>query len=455
MRATAIEYRFRFVIIAAVFAVSLAMRRGPWVFPKACAVCWTSRTAPRWCATLGASAILIAVAAWFRTWSAAYLAANVIRGAEPRTETLISSLMARTATCATRSTSRSCSSRGASRSGALLRACVLLVALLVFVHRLIGLEERAFLHEQGDDYLAYCRAVPRCLWPSARPMVRPRRARRGGATPSPRSSSCGAASSRASRSRRRSAIASGWPSSARRSSRGSSRARGAGRARRRRRGRRRDAQARAPLFASLAGLVASAAHRADGAPVDVEGVGYGGTASGGWGVRAGRAFEIRRRRRGGSRANERDEGGPRARLRRRGDRGRGGLRLRARGLRRRVLERRIAHGPERRRRRRGRREDRLRLALVRVPARRERLRGLERYARSALHVLPSACLRVGPYDVLRGEIGLGSYDVPTTMPCRACGPASPTRRRARGARGARGGPRHVRRGAAACGPTSR
>jgi hypothetical protein len=46
----------------------------------------------------------------------------------------------------------------------------LIAANWFFVYRLIFREEEALRKDQGDSYLAYCRAVPR-LWPSLTPRV--------------------------------------------------------------------------------------------------------------------------------------------------------------------------------------------------------------------------------------------------------------------------------------------
>lgn len=116
-----------------------------------------------------AAALLMAIAAFIRTWASAYLHASVVYASEVKSASLVADGPYR---------------RGRNplyfgnvlmsiAMGALMSrlGCALAVTgTLVFCYRLILREESELEANQGDSYRAYCKAVPR-LWPSPWPRI--------------------------------------------------------------------------------------------------------------------------------------------------------------------------------------------------------------------------------------------------------------------------------------------
>lgn len=177
MRASDFEFRYRFWIILLIFFVAFCC-----TFPPENAVQWllslmgmpgpvvgVSPVGPVAHAIFALGAVLVAVAAWIRTWGTAYLNNSVVQDSVVRAERLVADGPYRYV-------------RNPLYLGSLLMAAgigllaspigwvVLMAGMTVFSLRLIGREE-AFLREnQGADYQAYLERVPR-LRPSLRPRV--------------------------------------------------------------------------------------------------------------------------------------------------------------------------------------------------------------------------------------------------------------------------------------------
>jgi protein-S-isoprenylcysteine O-methyltransferase Ste14 len=170
MRATGFEFRHRFWFIMGIYLVGF----------------WASvvdhRNAAGWLAThlegtalgsvravLGFATLCVAVAAWLRTWGAAYLRSDVVHDAALHTDAVVADgpyrhlrnpLYLGTLVQAV----------GFSLLASRLGAVLLVVLVSVFVWRLIGREEAELAASQGDAYRAYRSAVPK-LFPSFRPRL--------------------------------------------------------------------------------------------------------------------------------------------------------------------------------------------------------------------------------------------------------------------------------------------
>jgi protein-S-isoprenylcysteine O-methyltransferase Ste14 len=175
MRATEFEFRHRWWIIFAIFAVgfwcyafdhvgvSVAVARWLLGRPGARNTLAVRHVAQ---AVLGFGAVLLILAAAIRTWGAAYLRSEVVHDSKLHAEVLVADgpyryvrnplylglilLVAGFATMA-------------SRTG----CTVLIVAAILFSYRLIFREEAELLEARGEPYRAFLATVPR-LWPSIR-----------------------------------------------------------------------------------------------------------------------------------------------------------------------------------------------------------------------------------------------------------------------------------------------
>jgi protein-S-isoprenylcysteine O-methyltransferase Ste14 len=116
-----------------------------------------------------AAALLMAIAAFIRTWASAYLHASVVYASEVKSASLVADGPYRRV----RNPLYFGNVLMSIAMGALMSrlGCVLAVTgTLVFCYRLILREESDLQANQGDSYRAYCKAVPR-LWPSPRPRI--------------------------------------------------------------------------------------------------------------------------------------------------------------------------------------------------------------------------------------------------------------------------------------------
>lgn len=121
-------------------------------------------------AVMIAGALLVLLAAAIRTWGAAYLRTDVVHDTAQHSEALV----ADGPFCYTRNplylaTPLMAAGIGvlASRAGFIF----LILANWIFVYRLIFREEESLRQTQGEQYLEYCRSVPR-FWPSLKPRVK-------------------------------------------------------------------------------------------------------------------------------------------------------------------------------------------------------------------------------------------------------------------------------------------
>ena len=179
MRATDFEFRHRFWFICLVYFVGFGCYRFDSLNVTVALARWIFRASDPHLHSLAAQhalqalfaggATLVAVAAWIRTWGAAYLRTEVVHDTVVRTERLVADgpyrhvrnpLYVGNLLLATGMAPLT------SRPGAV----VVILANLLIVLRLIGREEAALAHSHGEAYQAFQRAVPR-LWPSLHPRL--------------------------------------------------------------------------------------------------------------------------------------------------------------------------------------------------------------------------------------------------------------------------------------------
>jgi protein-S-isoprenylcysteine O-methyltransferase Ste14 len=117
----------------------------------------------------GFAAFLLLLAAWLRTWAAAYLRSSVVHDARLHSDAVVADGPYRYM--------RNPLYLGgllltvglgflASRTGFV----VMVAGMTLLYFRLMGLEEANLVREQGDSYREFCRRVPR-FWPSLAPRV--------------------------------------------------------------------------------------------------------------------------------------------------------------------------------------------------------------------------------------------------------------------------------------------
>jgi protein-S-isoprenylcysteine O-methyltransferase Ste14 len=169
MTASRWEYRYRFWIQCGLFLLAFALRRGPRAADGISGLFdWPPSVGAR--VVYVAAAVLVATAAWLRTWASAYLGSEVVNDGAVRTGDVLADgpyrhvrnpLYLANVLFAV----------GAGACATLTGWCVVVIGEVVLVLRLIGREERALVDEQREAYLAYCRAVPHRLWPSFAPKV--------------------------------------------------------------------------------------------------------------------------------------------------------------------------------------------------------------------------------------------------------------------------------------------
>ncbi len=172
MRATAFEFRFRFLIICAIFAIGFACSFFDSVNATRAWVGFVTRAVPdRRALRLGfaADATVAALAALLRTWATAYLAGSVVHDSRLRTETVVSGGPYRHV----RNPLYLANLLMAAGYGGLasrLGWCVIMAGLMLFQYRLILKEEALLLSGHGETFRSYLAAVPRLL-PSWRARV--------------------------------------------------------------------------------------------------------------------------------------------------------------------------------------------------------------------------------------------------------------------------------------------
>jgi protein-S-isoprenylcysteine O-methyltransferase Ste14 len=174
MKATNFEFRQRFWIIMVIFW------GGFWLYQldRTNIVQWfvnraapgnDSRQALLARVLFAVAALLVLIAAWLRTWAAAYLRSSVVHDPSLHSETVVADGPYRYM-------------RNPLYLGGILLALgvgllasrtgfiVMVAGLSILYLRLMGLEEANLTREQGESYREFCRRVPR-LWPSLAPRV--------------------------------------------------------------------------------------------------------------------------------------------------------------------------------------------------------------------------------------------------------------------------------------------
>ena len=177
MRATRFEFEQRFWIIGAIFGIGFSLASfdhilfafailrvfDPSLDPD------SARAAILLRLTFAAAALLIFSAAALRTWATAYLRTEIVHDARQHSEAVIADGPFRY----TRNPLYLANLPMAAGIGVLasrLGWLFIVLAIWVFVYRLILREEDGLLRSQGESYRNYLKRVPR-FWPSLTPRV--------------------------------------------------------------------------------------------------------------------------------------------------------------------------------------------------------------------------------------------------------------------------------------------
>jgi protein-S-isoprenylcysteine O-methyltransferase Ste14 len=179
MKATPIEFRLRFLILCLIFILGFT---APWdlawhldsIRTWQTLAAWTARA--HWLpfstatiAVLALGIVLAVIAAWLRTWAAAYLGSSVVQDSSLHGETMVAAGPYRYL-------------RNPLYLGTFIHtfalallmpptgAIVTIILVAVFQLRLIGAEESFLAHKLGQPYLAYRAAVPSII-PAMKPRV--------------------------------------------------------------------------------------------------------------------------------------------------------------------------------------------------------------------------------------------------------------------------------------------
>lgn len=175
MQASLFEFRNRYWVILFIFTAAFLAYFIDHVNAAVAMVDWlsqrfgfhTSDNSYRWAFAFGA--LLMAVAALFRTWGTAYLQANVMRDSSVHTERLLADgpyRRVRNPLYFGNIVMALAIGLMASRTGFV----ILSLGMTLFVIRLILREEAELLRAQGEPYRLYSSAVPR-LMPALTPRV--------------------------------------------------------------------------------------------------------------------------------------------------------------------------------------------------------------------------------------------------------------------------------------------
>lgn len=177
MRATKFEFEYRFWIICAVYLIGFSLSmidHTPFIValrhllaPSIVRETPEAASFARFMISFGA--LLVFLAATLRTWGTAYLRKEVVHDSAQHSDRLVADGPFRY----TRNPLYLAALPMAAGIGVLasrLGFAFLIAANWIFFYRLIFREEESLRREQGEQYLAYCRSVPR-FWPSLRPRV--------------------------------------------------------------------------------------------------------------------------------------------------------------------------------------------------------------------------------------------------------------------------------------------
>lgn len=175
MQATQFEFRNRWWIIFLLFMVAFVAYAGDHMNTGEAVARWICRllkipvTDNAFRLVFGCGALLLALAAFLRTWGTSYLQAEVMRDSRVHTEKLLADgpyRYVRNPLYLGNIIMAVAVGVMASRVGFLILA----VGMTVFVVRLLLREEAELARDQGEAYRRYCAAVPRLL-PALRPRV--------------------------------------------------------------------------------------------------------------------------------------------------------------------------------------------------------------------------------------------------------------------------------------------
>lgn len=172
MRATKFEFEQRFWIIGLIFWVGFSLY---WIDHTSSAIALLHLFAPSvdpdsdrgnllLRLIFGTGALLVFVAAMFRTWATAYLRTEVVHDAKQHSQSVVADgpfRYVRNPLYLGNVFMAAGVGVMASRLGWLF----IVIGMWVFVYRLILREEYGLLSEQGESYQNYLKAVPR-FWPS-------------------------------------------------------------------------------------------------------------------------------------------------------------------------------------------------------------------------------------------------------------------------------------------------
>jgi protein-S-isoprenylcysteine O-methyltransferase Ste14 len=168
MRATLFEFRNRWWIIFLIFGAAFGAYSVDPVTSGVAIANWTAKhlgmtpTDNAYRIVFACGALLLAVAAFFRTWGTSYLKADVMRDSRVHTEKLLADgpyRYVRNPLYLGNILMAAAIGVMASRIGFL----ILLFGMTIFVLRLILREEAELARDQGEPYRRYCAAVPRLL----------------------------------------------------------------------------------------------------------------------------------------------------------------------------------------------------------------------------------------------------------------------------------------------------
>jgi protein-S-isoprenylcysteine O-methyltransferase Ste14 len=178
MRATELEFRYRFFVITAIYFLGFACYSFDHVNAGVAVVHALlgnpARPGPVEARTalqivFGVGALLAFASAAVRTWAAAFLKSDVVHDLNLHSEALVADGPFRYVRNPLYVGSLLLSA-GLGVMASRLGWVVLFVLQYLFFMRLILREEAQLRASQGESYAAYCRAVPR-LWPALRPRV--------------------------------------------------------------------------------------------------------------------------------------------------------------------------------------------------------------------------------------------------------------------------------------------
>ena len=177
MRATRFEFEQRFWIIGAIFWVGFSLYAidttncANWLFhlfaPTVDPASARANTIQHW--IFGAGALLVFLAALIRTWATAYLRTEIVHDMSQHSESLIADGPYRWVRNPLYLANLPMTA-GVGLMASRLGWFFMIVAMYVFVYRLILREEDGLLQNQGGSYAAYLKTVPR-LFPSPVPRL--------------------------------------------------------------------------------------------------------------------------------------------------------------------------------------------------------------------------------------------------------------------------------------------